>query len=54
MHCPKCGSENIKTLDTRPTKNNQIRRRKECIDCHYRFSTREIIVEKQIDILKDA
>lgn len=42
MRCPKCGYEESKVIDTRPSENNDaIRRRRECNECGYRFTTYE-------------
>lgn len=41
--CPKCGSDDSRTLDSRPTGGHQ-RRRRECNDCKERFTTQESIV----------
>ena len=42
MHCPKCGCEESKVVDSRSSDNNDaIRRRRECIECGYRFTTYE-------------
>ena len=30
MKCPYCGSENLKTLETRDSPDNTVRRRREC------------------------
>lgn len=44
MKCPSCESENIKVIDSRPVpENNSIRRRRECLDCKFRFTTYEVI-----------
>ena len=43
MKCPYCGSEGIRTLETRDSPNNIVRRRKECVDCRKRFTTYEYI-----------
>ena len=43
MKCPYCGSENIKTLETRDSADNTVRRRKECSDCGKRFTTYEYV-----------
>lgn len=45
MKCPFCGYEEDKVLDSRLSKDGQeIRRRRQCLKCNRRFSTREIIV----------
>lgn len=41
MQCPKCGSESLSVIDSRHT-GNEIRRRRECVECKYRFTTYEI------------
>jgi transcriptional regulator NrdR family protein len=50
MQCPSCGSEDLKTVDSRPS-DGMIRRRKECKSCGGRFSTYEI-TEKEYNRLK--
>ena len=40
MKCPYCGAEESKVIDSRPTEDNErIRRRRECLNCHMRFTT---------------
>lgn len=41
MICPKCGAD-TKVIETRTAEKNQIRRRRECLECKYRFTTYEI------------
>ena len=43
MKCPYCGSENLKTLETRDSPDNTVRRRKECADCGKRFTSYEYV-----------
>ncbi|MBX5328656.1 MAG: transcriptional regulator NrdR [Candidatus Bathyarchaeota archaeon] len=43
MKCPYCGSENLKTLETRDSPDNTVRRRKECVDCGKRFTSYEYV-----------
>ena len=52
MKCPYCGSESIRTLETRNSQNNTIRRRKECLSCGRRFTTYEYIETVQIMVRK--
>ena len=53
MHCPKCGCEESKVVDSRPSENNDaIRRRRECIQCGYRFTTYERREETPLTVLK--
>ena len=40
MHCPKCGSEDTKVIESRDA-GNAIRRRRECLACANRFTTYE-------------
>lgn len=42
MRCPYCGQDNDKVIDSRATDEGQaIRRRRECLACHKRFTTYE-------------
>ncbi|MCP8352448.1 transcriptional regulator NrdR [Candidatus Synchoanobacter obligatus] len=44
MLCPACGSKDLRVLDSRPMlESNQIKRRRQCSDCEFRFSTIEIV-----------
>ena len=43
MNCPFCGSNALKTLETRDSPNNMNRRRKECVSCGRRITTYEYI-----------
>ncbi len=42
MKCPFCAFNDSKVVDSRPT-DDKIRRRRECMKCHARFTTYEII-----------
>jgi transcriptional repressor NrdR len=43
MHCPVCTSKETKVIDSRVGSDGMnVRRRRECIMCHYRFSTLEV------------
>ena len=48
MYCPKCNSDQTTVLDTRPSENNGIRRRRECQNCAHRFTTYEYTVSSII------
>lgn len=53
MRCPKCTSINTKVLDTRTGKNEtSIRRRRECLDCEYRFTTVEEVLRANLQVVK--
>lgn len=56
MKCPICSSTDNRVIDSRPVdENNSIRRRRECMSCHMRFTTYEIIdVLNPIVIKKDG
>ncbi len=42
MHCPFCGNEDTKVIDSRlAAEGQQVRRRRECIACAERFTTFE-------------
>jgi len=42
MRCPFCGDENNKVIDSRLAREGEeIRRRRECLECGQRFTTRE-------------
>lgn len=44
MRCPICSFNDSKVIDSRPVEeNNSIRRRRECLKCHNRFTTYEIV-----------
>lgn len=51
MKCPECSCEESKVIDSRPTEN-KVRRRRECIQCGYRFTTYEIIEEVPLMVIK--
>ncbi len=51
MKCPECSCEESKVIDSRPTEN-KVRRRRECIQCGYRFTTYEIVEEVPLMVLK--
>ncbi len=52
MKCPACGYFDSKVVDSRPTDDSSIRRRRECLECHKRFTTYEIIDEVPISVIK--
>ena len=42
MHCPFCGKQDTKVIDSRlASEGAQVRRRRECLDCNERFTTFE-------------
>ncbi|HYC79877.1 MAG TPA: transcriptional regulator NrdR [Candidatus Binatia bacterium] len=53
MRCPNCTHEDTKVLDSRPVNEGlAIRRRRECSDCGFRFSTYEEIEILDLKIVK--
>lgn len=52
MKCPYCESEGIRTLETRDSPNNVVRRRKECLSCGRRFTTYEYIQAIELMVRK--
>ena len=52
MKCPFCGSEELRTLETRDSPNNMVRRRKECFSCGRRFTTYEYVEEIELMVRK--
>ena len=43
MHCPFCSADDTKVIDSRLVADgDQIRRRRECLSCHERFTTYEV------------
>ena len=53
MRCPKCGCDESKVVDSRPSESNDaIRRRRECIKCGTRFTTYERREEMPILVVK--
>ena len=53
MRCPKCGCEESKVIDSRPSENHvAIRRRRECMRCSTRFTTYERREETPLIVLK--
>lgn len=53
MRCAKCGCEESKVVDSRPSENNDaIRRRRECTSCGFRFTTYERCEEIPLTVIK--
>jgi transcriptional repressor NrdR len=52
MKCLYCGSENLKTLETRDSPDNAVRRRKECANCGRRFTTYEYVETVELMVRK--
>ncbi len=53
MRCPYCNVSNSKVVDSRAKSDGRvIRRRRECISCKRRFTTKEYIEETPILVVK--
>jgi transcriptional repressor NrdR len=52
VKCPYCGSENLRTLETRDSPDNTVRRRKECADCERRFTSYEYVETIELMVKK--
>lgn len=53
MRCPNCGSIDDKVLESRPIASGiSVRRRRECLNCGYRFTSYEHIEEKNLMVVK--
>ena len=53
MRCPKCTSIEDKVVDSRVSKEgNTIRRRRECAECGYRYTTIEALVRDSLVVIK--
>ncbi len=52
MKCPYCGKENTKVIDSRPTDDSSIRRRRQCDECGKRFTTYEKVETMPLIVIK--
>ncbi|HDT14773.1 MAG TPA: transcriptional repressor NrdR [Firmicutes bacterium] len=53
MKCPFCGHDEDKVIDSRSSEEGRsIRRRRECLNCHRRFTTYENIEETALMVIK--
>lgn len=53
MRCPFCSCDEDKVIDSRPTdEGTTIRRRRECLKCHKRFTTYEKVESLPIMVIK--
>ncbi|EKE32116.1 transcriptional regulator NrdR [Salimicrobium jeotgali] len=51
--CPNCGDKNTRVLDSRPIEDGHaIRRRRECDNCDFRFTTFERVEEVPLIVVK--
>lgn len=63
LPCPVCDHRGSLVVDSRGTKRHYIRRRRQCIACGLRFSTREMVtdhmasrtfLERRLSYIEDA
>ncbi len=53
MRCPKCSFIGDKVVDSRTAKEGAaVRRRRECLDCGYRFTTYEEVIQSELTVIK--
>ena len=53
MQCPKCKNNGSRVVDSRPADDGRsIRRRRECDECGYRFTTFERIEKAPLLVIK--
>jgi transcriptional repressor NrdR len=53
MHCPVCSHADTRVIDTRLSQDGtSIRRRRQCDECSYRFTTGEEIELLTISVVK--
>lgn len=54
MRCNQCNADDTKVIESREASEGEaIRRRRECIDCHARFTTYERIEKPQLVVIKN-
>lgn len=51
MHCPKCGFNDSKVIESRDT-GEAVRRRRECLKCGNRYTTYERIERPNLAVIK--
>ena len=55
MKCPNCSKENSKVIDSRSIHGGaSIRRRRECSECAYRYTTYEYILANPVKVIKKS
>ena len=55
MKCPNCSSEDSKVVDSRSIhRGDSIRRRRECNECEYRYTTYEYILVNPVKVIKKS
>ena len=55
MKCPSCSKEDSKVVDSRSIHGGMsIRRRRECNECEYRYTTYEYILANPVKVIKKS
>lgn len=55
MRCPFCGHDETQVKDSRPAdENSTIRRRRQCDNCHARFTTFERVQLRELIVVKKS
>jgi len=53
MRCPKCKFDDDKVIETRVSREGEtIRRRRQCQNCNFRFTTYETVIPADITVVK--
>lgn len=53
MKCPYCGANHDRVVDSRESNQGEtIRRRRECLDCHRRFTSYERVEDMPVMVIK--
>ena len=55
MKCPNCSKEDSKVVDSRSIRRGgSVRRRRECNECEYRYTTYEYILVNPVKVIKKS
>lgn len=46
LPCPECEHRGSRVIDSRGSKGHYIRRRRECLKCQHRYTTREMVTDE--------
>ena len=53
MRCPRCKADNDRVVDSRSSSDGSvIRRRRECLECHLRYTTYERVEDTPLRVIK--
>lgn len=55
MKCPNCRKEDSKVVDSRSIQGGEsIRRRRECNECNFRYTTYEYVLKNPVKVIKKS